>query len=269
MAYLNLKIPDVCGYNVRYYYSNKPYEENPKNWMPHIHDSLEIYILVEGDVSFAVETSNYKLLPGDVIITKPNELHNCILNSRSVHRHLCFWFDTNATFIFEEFLRHDLGTGNLIRVEEESKSRLLSIYDSLIRANKIGDTHAEFYLTLEMLGIFRKFLNYDEKGTQLPPIMQEILYDIHKNLKSIKTLDYLASKYYLSQSTIYRMFTTYLNTTPKHYIETKKLAFSRKLLRAGFSVGEAAIESGFSDVSNFIRLFKKRFEITPKEYKGE
>ena len=265
--YLNLKVPDVCGYKVKYYYSNKTWEENPKNWIPHLHDTLEIYVLVEGDVSFAVETSHYKLMPGDVIISKPNELHNCILNSRSVHRHLCFWFDTSSEFLFEEFLRHDLGRGNLIRPDDESKERLASIYESLIKANKSEDTHAQFYMTLEILGILRKFINYDKEGIDLPPVMKEILFDIQRNLKSIKSLEYLTAKYYLSQSTIHRMFKDYLNTTPKHYIETKKLAYSRRLLQNGLSVSDAAVESGFSDASNFIRLFKKRFEITPREYR--
>ena len=88
MEYLYLKIPDIGAYNVTYYYSNKITEENPRNWTPHLHDTLEIYILIEGDVSFAVEGSHYKLQSGDAIITKPNEMHNCILNSRSLHRHL-------------------------------------------------------------------------------------------------------------------------------------------------------------------------------------
>ena len=265
--YLNLKFPDVSGYRVKYYYSNSPREENPKNWTPHIHDVLEVYVLIEGDVSFAVESSHYKLEPGDVIITKPNEMHNCILNSRSVHRHLCFWFDTGAEFIFEEFLRHELGHGNLIRVDEENKRRLENIYGALIESNKNGDKHAEFYMTLEILGILRKFINNDQEGIQLPPVMKEMLLDIHRNIKTIKNLDYLSAKYFISQSTIYRMFTTYLNTTPKYYIETKKLAFSRKLLKGGLSVSEAAAEAGFTDVSNFIRLFKKRFGITPREYR--
>lgn len=267
MNYLYLTVPDVCGYKVKYYYSNKISEENPRNWIPHLHDTLELYVLIEGDVSFSVESSLYKLSAGDAIISKPNELHNCILNTRSVHRHLCFWFDTSAGFIFDEFIKHDFGVGNHIKPDSEAKERLILIYDSLVEANESGDRHAEFYLTLEMLGIFRKFIGSDSDSTGLPCIMQDIMSDINTNLKSIKNLDYFTAKYFLSQSTLYRMFKTYLNTTPKLYIETKKLAYSRKLLKEGSSVGEAALESGFSDVSNFIRLFKKRFFITPKEYK--
>ncbi len=267
MNYLHLNIPDICGYNVKYYYSNKVTEENPKNWMPHLHDTLELYVLIEGDVSFAVEGTNYKLTPGDAIITKPNEMHNCILNTRSVHRHLCFWFDAESSFIFEEFLKHDFGKNNLIRPSAEAHSRLLEIYDSLIVKEKEKDTHAQFYLTLEMLGILRKFINSENVLSEQGTVFDKILSDINKNFKAIKNLDYFTAKYYVSQSTLNRLFKTNLNTTPKHYLEMKKLAYSRKLLKEGKTVNEACAESGFADASNYIRLFKKRFEKTPGDYR--
>ena len=266
MKYLNFNIPDICGYNVKYYYSNRVTEENPKNWTPHLHDTLELYILIEGDASFSVEGTNYKLMPGDAIITKPNEMHNCILNSRSVHRHLCFWFDAKSSFVFEEFLKHDFGKNNLIRPSAEAHVRLLEIYDSLVITEK--DTHAQFYLTLEMLGILRKFIDAERPQISQESVFESMLSDINKNFKTIKNLDYFTAKYYISQSTLNRLFKKHLNTTPKLYLEMKKLAYSRKLLKEGKSVNEACTEAGFSDSSNYIRLFKLRFSLTPNEYKG-
>ena len=265
MNFLQLNIPDITAYNVRYYYSNKVTEENPRNWTPHLHDTLELYVLVEGDVSFAVEGANYKLMPGDAIITKPNEMHNCILNTRSVHRHLCFWFDAKSSFVFDEFLKHDFGKNNLIRPSDEAKARLSEIYDSLVKSEK--DMHAQFYFTLEMLGILRKFIDTEDGVPEQGTLFEKILTDINKNFKTIRNLDYFTAKYYVSQSTLNRLFKNHLNTTPKLYLEMKKLAFSRKLLRSGRSVGEACAEAGFSDISNYIRLFKHRFSVTPKEYK--
>ncbi len=265
----HLNIPDMCGYSVKYYYSNKVSEENPRNWTPHLHDTLELYILVEGDVSFAVEGVTYKLLPGDAIISKPNEMHNCILNSRSVHRHLCFWFDVESSFIFEDFLLHELGRDNLIRPDEKSNLRLLEIYDELFSKKAEEDTHTRFYLTLEMLGILRKFIIREPRCGDSETLFGAILADINKNFKSIKNLDYFTAKYYISQSTLNRLFKRNLNTTPKLYLEMKKLAYSRKLLRDGKCVNEACAKSGFADTSNYIRLFKKRFSVTPKQYSDE
>ncbi len=266
MEYIYLNVPDIHSYNVKYYYSNMVTEENPRNWTPHLHDSLELYVLIEGDVSFAVEGVNYKLMPGDVIITSPNEMHNCILNSRSVHRHLCFWFDVKSSFIFEEFLKHDFGNDHLIRPDAEAHRRLLEIYDALVKTKAEGDVHAQFYLTLEMLGILRKFINLKSEISERGSLFSDILLDVNKNFKSIKNLEYFTAKYYVSQSTLNRFFKTHLNTTPKRYLEMKKLAYSRKLLKEGKTVSEACVESGFSTPSNFIRLFRQRFAITPKEY---
>lgn len=267
MKFLHINIPDICGYKVKYYYSNEVTEENPKNWIPHLHDTLELYVLIEGDVSFAVEGTHYKVKPGDAIITKPNEMHNCILNSRSVHRHLCFWFDAESSFIFEEFLRHDLGRDNLIRPNAAAQKRLHEIYEALAAKEKEKDTHAQFYLTLEMLGILRKFINTETVTVDQGTVFEKILLDINKNFRSIRNLEYFTANYYISQSTLNRMFKTHLNTTPKLYLEMKKLAFSRKLLKEGKSVNEACSESGFADTSNYIRLFKHRFSITPREYR--
>ena len=267
MAYNHLSVPDMSGYKIKYYFSNSVEEESPRYWTPHIHDALELYVLIEGDVSFAVESSHYKLTPGDAIITKPNEIHNCILNSRSVHRHLCFWFDISSDFIFGDFVSHDYGSGNLISPDEKDKTKLLELYYSIIEAHENEDTYREFYLSLEILGILRSHLNKGEKGPDYPPLMKDILLDIAENISSIDSLEYLSSKFYLSQSTLFRMFKTHLNTTPKNYIETRKLAYSRKLLKDGSSVREAALASGFTNVSNFIRLFKKRFGTTPRAYK--
>lgn len=264
----HLRMPDLCGYRVKYYFSDSISEENPKNWTPHIHDTLELYVLVEGDVSFAVESSTHKLTPGDAIITKPNEIHNCILNSRSVHRHLCFWFDTSSDLIFKDFLAHDYGRGNHISPSAEAKAQLLPLYRRIVEAHERGDTFTEFYLSLEILGIFRQHLTLrDTEDADYPPLMREILLDVTENIARIKNLDYLSAKYYLSQSTLYRLFRTYLNTTPRQYIETKRLAYSRKLLKNGLSVKDTAREAGFSNESNFIRLFKSRFGITPRGYK--
>jgi AraC-like DNA-binding protein len=138
----------------------------------------------------------------------------------------------------------------------------------MLEANTSGDSFTEFYTSLEVLGIYKKLLaGCTKTESDYPPLMKEILLEINENIREIKNIDYLAAKFYLSQSTLFRLFRTHLNTTPSKYIEMRRLAYARKLLKNGSSVKEAASASGFSNVSNFIRLFKKRFGTTPRAYK--
>lgn len=268
MSLFNFQIPTIANYEVEYYFSEVP-DEYPARVFPfHLHDQLEIYILLEGDVSFAVESSLYKLSAGDAIISKPNEMHNCILNSKSVHKHACFWFDPSNAFLFDAFLGHEFGKSNHIIPDAKAKKELFAVLNDLRVASEAGEMHKQLYLTLQMLDVYRRFTLSAVEPQVLPRVLTEILADIDENFKTIRSTQYFTSKYYISQSTLNRLFRTHLHTSPKRYIETKRLAYSRVLLNQGKTVLGACMESGFSDYSNYIRLFKNRFDITPGQYQS-
>lgn len=260
-------IPIIENYEAEYYFSYPTTQYAPRIFPPHVHDTLEFYVLIEGNVSFMVENEVYRLSSGDVIMSKPNEMHNCILNSVSTHKHLCIWFDTSCKFLFSSFLSHEYGKGNLISPTEEDKQVLLSLYDRLEKATLDENTKEQFITTLEILNIYERSINTESITSNIPPALTTILNDINENFVTITSLQCIVDKYYISHSTLNRLFKQHLRTTPRVYLETKKLAFSRMLLKEGKSVFDACILSGFPDYSNYIRLFKSRFGITPKQYR--
>lgn len=263
-----IHVPNITNFDVKYYISESPVTQKKRVFPMHIDDQLEIYVLLEGDVSFVVESSVYRLSPGDAIITKPNERHHCILNSDSTHKHMCLWFEPSVDFIFSDFLAHKFGENNLVSPKEDAKKKLRELYDELKDATDDADLNRQFYLMLEILSIFRKSLSVNTASQSIPPMLEAILSDIDRNFVNISSLDYLRNKYYVSASTLNRMFKVNLRTTPKMYLETKKLAHSRVLLKKGKSVLSACMESGFTDCSNYIRLFKRRFGMTPGQYRA-
>ena len=262
-------VPSINDFDVKYYFNLTSYIYEKKSFPLHIDDRLEVYVLIEGDVSFVVESTVYKLSSGDAIITRPNERHHCIINSKSPHRHFCFWFDPSCPFIFSEFLSHDFGKNNLLSPDADGKARLFDILDGLKDAAAENDTLRQFHLMLEMLHIYRGSIKSSLQPTQtMPPLLTVILADIDKNFCEIHDLEHITSKYYISPSTLNRLFKRYLQTTPKRYLESKKLAHSRTLLKKNSSVLSAYMRSGFTDYANYIRLFKKRFGITPGQYRS-
>ncbi len=261
------RMPDVTGFEASYYFRMEGREPMAYNFPPHMHDALEIYVLLEGDVSFMVEHNLYHLQAGDAIITKPNEIHNCILNTPGAHKHLCFWFSVGSKAFVGDFLEHDFGKDNLISPSQEDKRYLLSLYEKLHECSEKDGKRYEFSLLLQILDALGKSLSCTLAPQQMPPELKAILSDINDNFLDIKGLDYFTQKYFISQSTLNRLFRSYLHTTPGLYLEAKRLAHSRLLLKKGKSVLVACMESGFSEPSNYIRLFKKRFGITPGQYR--
>ena len=264
-----VKVPLLSDFCMRFYVRDSEEVHDARIFPPHVDDMIEFYILLEGDVSFMVEHSLYKLSPGDIVITKPNEMHNCILNSDSRHRHMCFWFDPADDFLFSDFLAHEFGENNVCTPTPEDASKIAAICHELCSVSETGtDRATAFHLGLQLLYYVRRNLGTHGEDIVIPDLLRRILDDIHTDLAAIHSLSYFFDKYFISPSTLSRLFRKYLHTSPKMYLETKRLAYSRVLLRRGLSVAEAAEASGFSDYSNYIRLFRNRFGITPLQYRN-
>ena len=265
--YYTINTPTIHDFSVQYYASVSDIKRTPTLFPPHVHDELELYVLVEGDVSFMVENEIYPMQAGDMLFIRPNELHHCILNSESVHRHLCFWFYPECSFLFDK-LKEKNRLARLVSPRED-KAEVLSLCEKLATAPRSQEDLQTFSLLLRLIALLDKNAGEDtarDTHPAFPPVLKEILQDIHDNFTQIQSLAYFENKYFLSQSTLNRTFKKYLHVTPLQYIETKKLARSRMLLQSGKSVFDAYTGAGFHDYSNYAKLFKKRFGITPKQY---
>ncbi|MBR3805195.1 MAG: AraC family transcriptional regulator [Clostridia bacterium] len=262
---LSLQIPSISDFSVSYYTNSQSDVYNARVFPPHVDDALEIYVLLEGDASFMVDDNLYKLKSGDAVITRPNQMHNCILNSNSVHSHLCFWFKPDCEFVFNKLL-NPLNT-NHVTPSGENKERLTALYADIIKSSEDKDDIRTLYLMLEMIDVFGKEIGATEHHSTMSPLLKNIVDDITENLIEINSLSYFTKKYCISSSTLNRLFKDNFNTSPKLYIETKRLSLARVLLKSGESVMSACMKAGFPDYSNFIRLFRRRFGLTPNQYK--
>lgn len=71
-----------------------------------------------------------------------------------------------------------------------------------------------------------------------------------------------------SVSTFIRDFKRVYNTTPNKWIMEKKADVAHELmLENNYSVTDAAIEAGFENISHFIKIYKRKYGLTPKKSK--
>jgi len=75
----------------------------------------------------------------------------------------------------------------------------------------------------------------------------------------------IAEEVNMSLSNFSQKFKLITNQCPKDYITKLRLIKSRQYLR-NLSVTDTALEVGYDNISYFIRLFKKEYGITPKQY---
>lgn len=103
-----------------------------------------------------------------------------------------------------------------------------------------------------------------------------------KKLRVLLTLNFKNSQVSISDAARYAgfknaelsvLFKEHYGVLPKDYITNKRLDFANELAEnSNIAIKDIAVKAGFSDSSQFIRAYKKRYGITPLQkryYKQE
>ena len=95
-----------------------------------------------------------------------------------------------------------------------------------------------------------------------------VLYLLESNVDVMQNLDDMCALSRLTQSQLRRYIKKNCNTTPKLWLDTKRLEKATLMLtNTNKSITEIASESGYATVSWFISQFKKQYAQTPKEFR--
>ena len=265
---VNIEIKALRPLSVTIEKKNTTQDSPERKTAPHIHSLCEIYINLTGNVSFVVEKNVYTIRSGDIILSRPYEYHHCIYHDNSDHQHYLIVFSvTENPELFQSILNPKKTMHNHIRLSGDKLDRFLKLCEELLRKDTGYTTIlASFFQLIACMddGIASHTLT--DTSANIPADLRKILDYIDDHYNTINTVNEIASTLHLSLSTLERHFKIYLSTTPKRYLEDKKLQKACILLREHYSVTEACFESGFTDYSHFIAVFKKRFHTTPLKY---
>ena len=104
--------------------------------------------------------------------------------------------------------------------------------------------------------------NLPSKYKRLQPALSALVQHYQKNEK----IAYYADLCGMSEAGFRRLFREYVGTSPVEYRNTLRLQEAKARLQSGeYTVSEAAESVGFTNLSFFIRLYKKKYGYTPKK----
>lgn len=109
----------------------------------------------------------------------------------------------------------------------------------------------------------------DEHCTKLPSRYKKLLPALNTlsaQPEERNPIHHYAALCKMSEPNFRRLFREYTGQSPVEYRNGLRLSAARAKLQSGeYTVSEAAEASGFSNLSFFIRLYKKKYGITPKQ----
>ena len=124
---------------------------------------------------------------------------------------------------------------------------------------------AELYQILYIMQqeYFSDYLSRDK----LEIIKPAVAYIHHAYTNKLISIAELAKMCGISPEYFRRIFRAYYGISPLKYINNLKISRAKELIKSGmYSVTEAALQSGYTDMSYFSREFKKETGISPKDY---
>ena len=257
----------------------------PSSHNLHIHHNYELYFYIEGDADYIVNNAYYKLHRGDVMIISPNETHMLVLKRPCQYTRFYMVFPptvfTNHIINpLQTLLRRTTGGSAKLTLPTLMWERVYGMMQDIIRVCREdpSDTgellHTKIYAMLLQLlcSLSEKSTSVQSIGDQfgaahLPGPMREAMSYIESHLTQNITVREIAEAIHISPPYLSSVFRKHMGVPLVTYLQTRKIVLAKQLREEGRSVTYACYESGFSDCSYFIRIFKEKNGITPGKFR--
>lgn len=248
----------------------------------HAHDYFEFYLHIKGGRQYCVDDTVFELKPNQMIIIPPLHMHGLVCDRDLVDYERCYLYITPETLKKCGFNKIDLCSffetacsdkKFTQEISSEDSAQILQIFKTL-EENKsnLSNILNEYSLILKVLAIAQKIsTKKNESINQTSSInsMYKILHYINMHFTEDISIKELSSIFNLSESSLSHEFRKYSNKSVYEYILYKRIIKAKELLITDLSLTQIALECGFNDYSNFLRIFKKLSNCSPKEYKNK
>ena len=254
------------------------------SFSPHWHSAMEIILPVENYYDVVINGEKFHILPGEIIIIPPGEIHELIAPSSGGR----FIFIMNISLITR--LNGYAGIQSILskplHITKETHPYIYDdVYSLLVQMrNEYFDQgeYAELAIQALLLNLFitigKNHNNAEELFPNVRPYKQkEYVQKFNQALEYIDahyfeeiTLEEVAdiigfSKYHFS-----RLFKQYTDYTFCDYLTYRRIKAAEELLaKPDQSITDIALASGFPSISTFNRVFKQVKNCTPSEYRAK
>ena len=245
----------------------------------HYHEFDKFVMVCAGAVDYTVEGVCNRMQPGDMLFVRHHDLHRTVISPDGPYERYVLWIapayldrcgdaETQLRSCFDLCARR---RSYLLRPGAERERRIryaLAALEQALEEPLFGrELLADACFRTLMVTLNRCVLAGGEHSPRdVDPKIDQVLRHINANLSEPLSVDELAARCYLSRYYFMRRFKEATGYTVHGYIQQKRLAAAAERLDAGMSVTAAALESGFSEYSVFLRAFRKSFGLSPSEY---
>ncbi|MBQ4637224.1 MAG: helix-turn-helix transcriptional regulator [Clostridia bacterium] len=245
----------------------------------HHHDFYEIIYIVNGNVSYSIESSSFSPSSGDFVLISPFELHLPISTPTGIPYELIVLRMTPA---FMEAISGGEGSlsgcfnhsgrskVNLLRSSGRLAPIMSGLMECILKENETEDFGnqqlAKAAITHLLVLANRLSVQAGEDGKADMSLASRVLAYIGEHYAEDITLDLLAKEFFVSKYHLSHEFSKTVGTSVYRYLIKKRLMIAKQLMTMGDTPVKVCQKCGFGDYANFYRAFRNEYQVSPKEY---
>lgn len=250
----------------------------------HWHDEMELIYIKKGCGIITVDFTPYTVSAGTIALIIPGQLHSIEQYEQESMEYENIIFhpgiliskktDTSNTDFIAPLLSGNLSVPLLYTPDfpyYKEIAACIDANDEISRTNPPGYQlyiKSQLFMLLFILANKCRLNEPVKKDYKSLEKMKLILKYVENHYMDKITIEDMANEVGLSQSHFMKYFKNTMGTSFIDYLNEYRLTMaSRLLVSSESSILDIAAEVGYENLSYFNRTFKKRFEMTPREYR--
>lgn len=238
----------------------RTYEGFLQPFVSHSHSHYVIGLIRHGMRTLGCNGETYALVPGDVIVFNPGDVHGCVQSGEGVFAYDSFVLPECAfgsTKLAGPILRN-CGAHDVFTVFADAVERT---------ADRHGAEDALFALRIALApnGVAEPDVASSRRNREAA--LRTYAY-LRGHMADSVAIGELAQWEGISEFTLIRAYKREFSITPSQHLLSMRVDCARDLLVRGVSPADVAAATGFSDQAHLTRAFKRRIGSTPAAYRA-
>lgn len=247
----------------------------------HVHDCLEVGVLLKEELEYKFGDRMYRGQPGDVFLCRPFEPHwSFALPGKQFE---------SILVLFVPSLLRQLPDGNRLLIPFYAQQNMppwipahttyaQNIRLAAERATEAQEKRSDSWMTRQFMHLTEILLEIEHyaadfrKGEQMgnpSAAIAETVGFLLDNYKDELDMDVIIRKSGMGKTSFFEQFGSLTGQTPNEFVNLLRVQHAMDLLRTSeFSMIEVSESSGFQSLSTFNKQFKRQVGSSPREYRN-